>query len=83
MALCIVIAAIVTGSFAADMASGADHIGKFGSIACFWAGILCALCSAYFFLVAPIEDVVPAIVLFGCAVGLELIAALLKRRRDS
>ena len=59
---------------------GADSIGKFGSIACFWAGILCALSSAYFFLIAPIEDVVFAIVLFGCAVGLELVAALLKRR---
>ena len=82
MVLCIVIAAIVAGSFAVDMASGADHIGKYGSIACFWAGTLCALCSAYFFLVAPIEDVVLAIVLFGCAVGLELIAALLRRRQD-
>jgi hypothetical protein len=70
-ALCIVAAAL-----------GADSVSKFGSLACFWAGILCALCSAYFFLIAPIENVVLAIVLFGCAVGLELVAALLKLGRD-
>lgn len=56
-------------------------IGNAGSIACFWGGMLCALSSAYYFLIAPIEDVVLAIALFGCAVGLELVAALLRRRR--
>jgi hypothetical protein len=61
------------------VALGAHSIFGFGSAACFWAGILCELFSAYFFLIAPIEDVVLAIVLFGCAVGLELVAALLKR----
>jgi len=63
------------------VALGAHSIGEFGSVACFWAGILCALSSAYFFLIAPIDDVILALVLFGCAVGLEVVAALLKRRQ--
>ncbi|HTP63687.1 MAG TPA: hypothetical protein VMJ14_16580 [Burkholderiales bacterium] len=53
----------------------------YGSVICIWAGILCALASSYYFLIAPIEDVVLAIVLFGFAVGLELVAVLLKRKR--
>ena len=61
-------------------ALGENSVSKYGSAACFWAGMLCALASAYFFLIAPIEDVVLAIVLFGCAVGLEVVAALLKRK---
>jgi energy-converting hydrogenase Eha subunit C len=57
-----------------------NSVSKISSVACFWAGILCALASAYFFLIAPIEDVVLAIVLFGCAIGFEVVAALLKRK---
>jgi len=58
-----------------------NSLADYGSFACFWAGILCALASSYYFLIAPIEDVVLAIVLFGFAVGLELVAVLLKRKR--
>ncbi len=79
--LCIVAVVTVADSFATAVAPGASFVVRFGSAACFWAGALCALSSAYFFLIAPIEDVVLAIVLFGGAVGLELVAALLKRGR--
>jgi len=57
----------------------APFVVRFASSACFWAGLACALLSAYYFLIAPIEDVVLAIVLFGGAVGLELVAVLLRR----
>ena len=56
-------------------------LGDYCSIGCFWAGLACALASTYFFLIAPIEYVALAIALFGAAVGLELIAVLLIRKR--
>jgi hypothetical protein len=57
-----------------------NPLAYYGSVMCFWAGILCALASSYYFLIASIEDVVLAIVLFGCAVGLEVVAVVLKRK---
>ena len=56
-------------------------LGDYCSIGCFWAGIALALASAYCFLIAPIDYVALAIALFGAAVGLELIAVLLRRKR--
>ena len=56
-------------------------LGDYCSIGCFWAGIALALASAYCFLIAPIDYVALAIALFGGAVGLELIAVLLRRKR--
>ena len=80
--LCIVAPNPLRRSFAATTALRESFISRLGSLTCFWAGILCALLSAYFFLIAPIEDVVLAITLFGGAVGLEVVAALLKRGKE-
>jgi hypothetical protein len=59
----------------------AETFNKYSAALCLWSGIVCGLGSAYCFLIAPIEYVVLAIVLFGAAIWLELIAALLTRHR--
>lgn len=46
---------------------------------CFWLGIVSLVSSAYFFLIAPIEYVALAVVLFGAAIALQLVGAVLAR----
>lgn len=53
---------------------------SFGGWCCALAhvcAVSCAVCSLYFFVVAAIEYVLVAIVLFGAAIGLEVVAAVI------
>lgn len=50
---------------------------------CAWTSIASALASAYCLILAPIEYVVPGIIMFGVTIGLQLIRALLTRDRNA
>src|SRR5882724_10574555 len=46
---------------------------------CHVGAIACAACSIYLFVVAAIDDVIAAFTLFGVAIALEAIAAVIRR----
>ena len=56
---------------------------KWAASLCFWAGICCWGASAYYFLIAPIDYVALAILLFGTAIALQLIASVINRRANA
>ena len=60
-----------------------ETVPKICTAFCYWAGIGCGVACAYCFLFAPIEYVAFGIILFGAAIGLQLIAAVLTRNRTA
>ncbi len=49
---------------------------------CLGVGIICALCSAYFFIFASYDTAIPAIVLLGVALAFATVAAVISRNES-
>lgn len=59
-----------------------DNLPRLCAALCRWSGLACWVACFCLLIFAPIEYVAFGIVAFGAAVGLQLIAAVLTRRRD-
>ena len=58
-----------------------DSLHRYSFVLFVVAGVVCASFSAYLFVIASYDYVVPALVLFGFALALEMIGAIISRDR--